>query len=443
MAQQKLIVTLVLIVVAMSFMVGFLVGFPGLQAITLDTNSQAGSALGIVGSGTYPGPDGERDELLDASQYVTSWRSDGRSEKIVFQGQLVKTGSLASVHEYRYRVYVTRNGVTWDEIRESPYSFPKPAQLSPVTLQSIVLELTGPIEGGLRVVLEGRLFDAFIEKGWYYLGHDQAYLRSGIGTVSAPKQAQIGDTVQVCVTIGYVASELQPTKGWYLYGYSSARDADVLRVDPILRAGTSCFSYKVDPKDFGITEGCTGNRIEWHLWNELWERDFAVTTTIDVSAFAPSLTIDEVQGERVAGKPMTIVFHATPNPTTQIPIKQIEILYGFGGIEERVTLPANATSYTISPAQGGTLHVELFAVDGGCRPSPSVPIDVEIRDPRFPPSGDVGNVLVFVIVLILVMIAAAVLLWSIRPPLPWAVLVMVAAFILALILASVVAPGVI
>jgi len=231
MAQTKLIVVLVLIVVVMSFLVGFLVGFPGLQAFTLDTNTQSANAYGVVGSGTYPGPDGARDELLDASLYVTSHRPDGRSEKIVFQGVLTKGVSTAAVIEYRYRVYTTANGLTWTEVADSPYTFAKPPQLSPALLQSIVVDLTGVFEGGLRVALEGHIGELLVvDRGWQFLAQDQAYLKSGIGSVTAPKQAQIGDTVRVCVTVPYVASEKEPGKGWLLYGYGTAKDEEVLRV---------------------------------------------------------------------------------------------------------------------------------------------------------------------------------------------------------------------
>lgn len=385
---SKVIVVLVLVVALFAFIIGLMVGLP-LAVIQLDTQSHSFNAYGFEARGGIAG------QYLDASQYVTSWSPSLDSEKIVARAEGTRYfGSLACVTEYRYRFYTTSNGLSWNELSTSPYTYPNVhAFTTPGTFLPLVspdpFALRGLYEGGLKMDLEFHIKDVAgpgctlgIDKGFLVVGSDQAYLRSGVGSIRAPAQAQVGDPVRVCVDIPYVASEKDPGKGWVLYGFSTAQNREILRVDPIAASGTTCYVYTVAPADFVQSPSCTTeNRLEWHLFNELWAKDFAFTTTIDVSAFAPSLRITGVSGLREVGKPISISWNAIPNPSTRYPILRVVLAWGYGEPSTELVFGPDKTSTEITPGSGGLVHLEAYAVDTGCRPSPVERLDLQIREP--------------------------------------------------------------
>lgn len=429
---SKLIVILVLVIALFAFVIGIMIGLP-LQAISLNTKSATANAYGFESRGGNPGG-----EFFDASSYVTSWSPSLDSEKIVIKGDVIRHfGALSCATDWRWRVYTTSNGVSWNELSTSPYQYPSAGVTFSSNFVSIgapIIALRGLYEGGIKVDLELRIKDVAdptcsvgLDKGFVWVGSDQAYLKSGVGSVRAPAQAQVGDQVNVCVDIPYVASEKDPGKGWLLYGFSSAQNKEILRVDPITRSGSSCYAYTVAPADFVQSESCTTeNRLEWHLFNELWAKDFAFTTTIDASKFAPSLAITSVSGDREVGKPVTITWNATPNPTTKYPILRVVLAYGYGAPDNEVTFDASKTSYSFTPGQGGLIHAELYAVDTACRPSPAERIDIQIREP-----GQGGapvpeaNLLLFLLPIIALAIVGAIVAAAVDVPLYVRILVFV------------------
>lgn len=440
---SKLVVVLVLIVALFVFILGVMVGLQ-FQVLTLNTNTATANLYGFESGGQNGG------EILDASMYVTSWSPNLDSETIVIAGTVNRHfGSLACLVEYRYRVYTTSNGLSWNELSTSPYVFAPPQSFNAggVTPLSVkTLKLRGLYEGGLKSDLEFHIKDVAgpgctlgFDKGWLWAGTDQAYLKSGVGSVRAPAQAQVGDSISVCVDIPYVASALSPGKGWLLYGFSSAQNKEILRVDPVLVAGTSCYPYTVASGDFVQSAACTTeNRLEWHLFNELWAKDFAFTTTIDQSKFAPSFTFTSVSGDREVGSQVTLSFNATPNPTTKYPILRIVIAYGYGAPDNEVTLSPGASSYQITPGQGGLVHVEGYAVDTSCRPSPAARLDIQIRERgQGGASVPTPNLLLFLLPIISLTVVGLVVAAYVDAP--WSVRILVfVVFLIAGILVAVV-----
>lgn len=406
---SKLVVVLVLVIALFAFIVGLLVGLP-LQVVSLNTASHNAEVYGWIADGGNPGG-----EFLDASQYVSSWSPSLDSEKIVIKANVRTTGfTLACVTEYRYKVHTTSNGVSWNELSTSPYTFKTGAALTggPIALQTpSVFALRGLYEGGIRVILEFHIKDGcLIDKGFLFVGEDQAYLRSGVGSVRAPAGATVGDQVSVCVDVPYVNSEKEPGKGWLLYGFSSAQNREILRVDPIATSGTTCYAYTVSSVDFVQSPSCTTeNRLEWHLFNELWAKDFAFTTTVDATRFRPSIRITSISGDREVGKPVTIAWNATPNPSTRYPILRVVLAYGYGAPDNELTFTPDKTSHQITPGSGGVIHVELYAVDTGCRPSPAARVDLQIREPGQGGAPTVEpNLLLFILPIVLMAIVGVV-----------------------------------
>ena len=409
---SKLIVILVLIVAVFAVLFGVMVG-TNFQVIQLDTTTNTvPEAWGVVPGGWFPPVSGGNPmgELLQTSNVIMSWRPDGQSETIVVQGKVVNVlATAACLGEYRYRIYTTTNGLTWTEIVGSPYVFDAPGVITQnAPLGSVPFTLIGNYEGGLKVDMEFRISNpCFVyDRGWVWVAQDQAYLKSGIGSVTAPAQAQIGDTISVTVRVAYVQSEQTPGKGWFLVGYSSASDVVVLQVD--VTQLVQSFPYTVKGDDFAVSATCR-NELTWVLRNELWEKDFTTTTTIDVSAFAPSVTITGVAGDRVVGEQVTVRWTATPNPITNLNLTKIIIKFGFGGPDTEEVLSPDVTFKTLTPGQGGTLRFEVIVYDKGCRPSPTAGVDIAIRDPQFEGGERPGlNLIVFALILVGAVVLAAV-----------------------------------
>lgn len=447
---SKVIVVLVLVVALFAFIIGILVGLP-LQAIQLDTKSHTANVYAFESRGGING------EFLDASQYVTSWSPSLDSEKIVVKAEGTRHfGALSCATGHRYRFYTTSNGISWNELSTSPYTFDNifvvttPGTFLPLQTPN-PFALRGLYEGGIKVDLEFRILDVAdptchfgLDKGWVWAGSDQAYLRSGVGSVRAPAQAQVGDQVTVCVDIPYVASEKEPGKGWLLYGFSSAQNAEIFRVDPITKSGSSCYGYAVAPTDFVQSASCTTeNRLEWHLFNELWAKDFAFTTTVDVSSFAPSLRITSVSGDREVGKPVTIVWNATPNPSTKYPILRVVLAYGYGAPDNELVFTPDKTSHQITPGSGGVIHVEAYAVDTACRPSPAARVDLQIREPGQGGAPTVEpNLLLFLLPIVALAAIGAILAAAVDVPLYVRVLVFVVFLVAGVLVGIVLVPAV-
>lgn len=448
MAKSRLIGWLIVAVIGLAFLVGLVVGLPGLQAVTIDTNTTVNRHHAWDGQGAFPGPDGLNDEVLDASMYVTSWSPNLDSEKIVARGILVIDElTFAGVTQVRYRVFTSTSGLVWNERADSPHVFPAPADAGAIRRgEPIIVTLRGTYEGAIRVQWEAYMTGLGIagvgvNEGWYLMASDQAYLKSGIGSVTAPDQAQIGDTVTVSWTIPYITSELQGAKGWALYGFSRAQNRVVLGPIDLTQIRGSV-TYKVTNTDFQNVADCR-NELEWVLRNELWDRDFKTTTVIDISGLGPAVTITDVLGVREAGQPVTVKFDVSTNTVTNAPIVKIVVKWGFGGIEHEANLSAAAREYTFTPGGGGIAHLEVIAYDDGCRPSPTAETDIHIREPgQGGATGIKPNWLVFFVVLIAFAVLAAITAIFLPGPPAIKILVAFAIFLMGALVAVFLVPEV-
>lgn len=377
---QKLIVVLVLIVAVFALVLGVFIG-NSFSVVPLDTTTHAYQYYGWSGIGQNP-----NGQFLDATQYVTSWSPALQSEKIVPKAaEAFAWPGTACVKEYRTRAFLSTDGVAWNEMTGSPWTYPAPSATGPgpFPLTTPAIQITGSYVGGIKVDEELHIADGYclLDKGWLTVLTDQAYLVSGIGKITADAQGQVGSVVKATVTVGYLSSQLNSAAGWSFFAFSSAQNKVVLGPVDVTQLQQT-FSYTLTAADFSTASGCGGgNRIEWHLFNELWQKDFAYTTVIDVSQLAPSFKFMGFAGDPVANGTITVSWTAAPNAVSQLPLQQIVIAYGYGGVSNVVNLTGNATSLSIPLGSNGNLHVEGYALDTGCRPSPADRMDVFVRTP--------------------------------------------------------------
>jgi len=454
-AAQKLIVVLVLVVAVLAVVVGIFIGH-GLTIVPLNTTTQTWNWYGFTGSGGNP-----NGQLLDAQQYATSWSPQDQSEKIVIRAGVTRAfGNLACMDGVRYQIWTTLDGATWSETSDSPIDLS--SQLpqvnqgggTPLALPAPTYVFTGPFSGGVKVDMQGHIKDLAagcfggLDKGWLTLAEDEAYLVSSSYTLDADRQGQVGQTVSATVTVGYLTSKAGGP-GWQLWAFSTAQNRIVL--GPISSGSSSwnqlqqSFSYTIQAADFSATAGTcgNGNRIEWHLYNELWPRAWVWTTTIDVSSFAPSFGFDGYNGTPVSNGSITVKFHAAPNPTTQAALSRIVLSYGFGSAQI-LNLSANATSYPIVLGQNGLLHLEGYVIDAACRPSPSDRLNVYVYPSGQQPPGPNGppNWWIFFGVIAIFAMVGAVVAYEAKGPLWSRLLILLVLVLLGVVVAIFLQPKV-
>lgn len=451
---QKLIVVLVVIVAVLAMVVGIFIGH-GLILVPPNTSTQTWNYYAFQGYGMQ-----NANQLLDASSYATSWSPQDQSEKIVAQGGVTRSfGALSCLKGWQYQVWTSPDGVAWTQVKDSPFgeSVPAAAQQpgsSPIAAPALTYQLTGPFSGALKVDFQVHLLDVAdptcsigLDKGFLTVAEDQAYLVSSSYTLDADRQGQIGQTVHATVSVGYLTSK-SGGPGWQLWAYSTAQNKVVLGP---FNSGTSAwnqseqsFEYTIQSSDFSSTAGTcgNGNRIEWHLSNELWPRAWVYTTTIDVSSFAPSFGFDGFTGDAVSNGSITVKFHAAPNPTTQADLSQIVISYGYGSAQV-LNLTGNATTANIPLGQNGLLHIEGYAIDAACRPSPTDRLNVYVYPPgQQPPGQGPPNWLVFFGVIVLFAIVGAVVAYYAKGPMWGRVILLFVFLLLGVVLALLLEPKV-
>lgn len=436
-APQKLIVVLVLIVAVMALVLGIVIGH-GLTVIPLNTTTQLYPNVGHGWQleGEWPGG-----EILNSQQYATSWDQGDQSEPIMPRAYIVVPGVVVScVDAYRYEVQTTHDGVTWTDFPGSPFTFGAPGSFGPgdkVPMSAPTLYETGPFVGGIRVTISFKISDPCgVDRGWNAQGQDQAYLISGTGSVVADPQAQVGTVAHATVTVAYLAGN-GGGHGWELYAFSTAQNRVVFGPVYSNTSGWSnleqTFSYQIQPGDFSSAAGTcgNGNRIEWHLFNELFPKDTAWTTTVDVSSLSPTFHFKGWSGSPVSGGAINVTFSAAPNGASMLPLTKIVLGYGYGDTNHFLNLTGNATSAQIPLGSNGNLRINGYAIDSGCRPSPvdSLTIYVFPQGQQPPGNGPPNWLLFFGILAIFAVIGVAVA-YFVKGPL-WTRLVLLAFIVLA------------
>lgn len=458
-ANQKLVVVLVLIVLVVTLVLGIVIGRT-LQIVPPNLKTQSFNWYGWQGVGENPNA-----QLLDAESYATSWSSNDGSEKIVIQGGVTQPGALSfsCIQEGQYQVWLSRDGITWTQVAGSPFKIDIGSVLvgpgGSVAWPAFTYVYYGPYSGEIKVDQQAHIRDVGapftscsigIDKGFLTVAEDQAYITSSSYTISADQQGQIGQTVSASVSVGFLTSKTGGP-GWKFWAYSTAQNRVVLGP---FESGTSQwsqltqrFSYTITPSDFSANAGTcgNGNRIEWHLYNELFPKPVVWTTTIDVTSYAPSFAFDGYSGNPVSNGSILVKFHAAPNPTTQATIRGIVLQYSFGVNPQILNLSANATSYTISLGQNGNLHVEGYSIDTACRPSPSQRLDIYVYPAgQNPPGIGPPNWLLFFAVVAIFAVVGVVVAYLAKGAPIWArVLVAVTILLLGILLAVIMQPKVI
>lgn len=216
------------IVVAIVLVGAVAIAVPNLLSVIVNTDGVAFEYRDVTGGSNAVGSS----DLLDTTAYVTSWTAGGLSEKIVIQGYYKNTAGWdfdPDMKEYWYVVTlgvdnpdVKINGVTGTTWTSPRYA----ADLGDPNLWqpgiAVTLQITNPCTGMVHVEMYGRVMDLNpFSSDDGLLALDEAYLRSGIGSIVVNNDVvEEGTEVSFYVKTGYAHSTntLIPAsdQGWYL-----------------------------------------------------------------------------------------------------------------------------------------------------------------------------------------------------------------------------------
>lgn len=203
-------------------------GVPGLLSLIVDTDGVGFEYRDVTGGSNA---NGGRD-LLDTTAYVTSWAAGGLSEKIVIQGYYKNTAGWDFEPDFREYWYIVVFGVDNPDIKingitGTTWTSPRyPGDLGDPNMWqpgiAVTLQITNPCYGMVHVEMWGVVKDLnpwSSDEG--ILAVDEAYLRSGVGSVKVNNDAvEEGTEVSFYVKTGYAHSTNTNVpasdQGWYL-----------------------------------------------------------------------------------------------------------------------------------------------------------------------------------------------------------------------------------
>jgi len=380
---MKLPTMLLAIMVLLAIGFGFLLGFPGLIA-GANTTTQSQSNAGWHGEGQLPGSGGTTTsggrELLDDDEYVLSWSPDLNGQRITLGGKGIAdhgfpAACIMDVGAWEYRLFYEPGHTAAATLQSTASGW--------IATNTVLIETRDFIPKG-RIsegILQAELWGHCAGGSFVPLAVDQAYLLSGIGSINRVRdQVQIGQTASFSWRIPYVTDDATG-RGWAVDIFSRAQAKTV--VGPMtLEDLSGSVSYQTVAADFSASLG-TPNELVATLRNELWDKSYDVTTTIDIAGQGPTLTITGFTPENPKqGDSVTVAWTATPNPDTKQPIDRIIIKYGFGGVDAEQELSADATSYSFVVGSQGTVRVVVIAYDAANRPSPTDSTDIRVGEPE-------------------------------------------------------------
>lgn len=405
--KQFTILILIVLLLAVGF--GFLLGFPGLQ-VGANTTTQSVSNAGWRGEGNYPGGGGTTvtggHELLNDDEYVLSWSTSLEGQRISVMGKGIAehgfpAACIMDVGAWEYRLFY-EPGHTQAAVLQSSAS-------GWLATDTVLIEPRDFVPKGkvTEGILQAELWGHCAGGSFVPLAVDQAYLLSGIGSIDrSVDQAAIGETASFSWRVGYVTDDATG-RGWSVDIYSQAQAKTV--VGPVeIKDLSGKVSYTVTSADFSSSLG-KRNELRATLRNELWDKSYDVTTTIDEPGKGPTLTITGFEPKEPAqGDTITVTWTVTPNADTKAAIDRIIVQTGFGGVEQEATLPATATSYSFVAGQQGTNRVIVIAYDAQNRPSPTDSVDIGVNEPNPPGFTDIWLLAFILILAVGVLIAIAV-----------------------------------
>lgn len=349
------------------------------------------------------------DEFLDSMRYITTYKPEGKSEKVVFQGRIcLKTGLtiIDLFDEYRIRIDLW-DGSNWDNIYELEADDPNPgawAQGSCINTDSDVVNIETGYSGFLKAELDLHLIR---DPRWEIILRDHAYVKEGKVTGNwLADQYEVGETAVFHWETGYCSSvklDDPESGGCTLQIYSNGQGAVVKTVTlPQNDIGTE--EYTITMADFDTEPPCR-NELWAYISNDLIVIHEEYTTTIDFSELAPPKpTIKTDTAAYNVGDPIEITIEAEPNKQTQLPIVDYHLRIMYEDPQIILVdewLSSNTYVYSGAP-ESGTLLIEVSCQDEGCRPSEIGKKHIEVY-----PEGDVRGELPLpwiLIVLLLVML---------------------------------------
>lgn len=308
-------------------------GFAYLGSVFVNTDGVSYRYRGVEG-GTQA--NSGRGDLLDSTAYVTSWTGGGVSEKIVLRGHFRATPAVFAPEfaRYWYKVALTSdnpnvqiNGITgtsWESIKFEVTSGSDPTPWTYgdwIATESVIVTLTNPCSGKIHAELWGHVNDlnpSSSDDG--ILASDEAYLRSGVGSVKVQNDVvEEGTTANFFVETGYAHTEKTDVsgsgEGWYLNIYNPAGGSVLTKTIGDNFAGT--ISWLVPNGSYSPS---STNVWKVLLRNELIDQDDDWFFTVGPGMIKqipgkPSFEIQNPQKTYVAGDKIDVLLTAKKNPS--------------------------------------------------------------------------------------------------------------------------------
>lgn len=412
-------IAIVAVAIVILLIAGVFAGvIPGLSLIDSTTTVHK-TYSGCVGN---PGT-----ELFDRKGYISSWKGDGHSEKIIVSGSVKhKTWSMAHVKYYKYKVFLKEN--VWSQYVDKSMSMylsnPNPGKITAnwhggegagqiYSVPSYIFTIIGNkyVDGAIKVELW--IYVDYntvnpLDKGyeWKVIAIDEAYLYSGQGGLYLPKGIEDGverpyDTFEIGQEVDI---RVETAKG----GYGSATPWRVTLNEPYGGNIEDLYpdeegsysgggvvlekSYANDVTNghfkFTVTADMARKSMQSsdpytiRIWNILIPKGSLYVDFLDFIASAPSeVTCTGVEQSKV-GNVVTVQLTASINSDTQANLDyfRVSVIYGVSGvllpsdpnshkwIIHTTNLPVSGTTATVSftPTFESyvTVHAKAFDTDG-------------------------------------------------------------------------------
>ena len=273
-------------------------------------------------------------DLLDSDSYVTSWDKGGESEKIVLQGGFYIYWDIPAsteVKRVQYRVLIegSGTGVLINGVLTTSWQSEWITQASDVwlpdadwyTSKAIIITLTNPFIGKITATYwADQQWDFGTNSGINLLSKDEAYLKSGIGSVKVTNDVvEEGEKVSFTVTTGYATTSdinvLPSEQGWTLLVANP--DGDTVWSTKIADSKTNYVVYWEIP--IGSYSPTSRNTFSVSLRNELINQDDDWFFTVGVGMIGqipPKPEFELLEGSEpfAKGESVTVRLSAEENP---------------------------------------------------------------------------------------------------------------------------------
>ena len=381
--------------------------------VTVDTTTREFENGGWKGTGAYA-RSGNSGEIILQRTIITAIDASKDSEVIAFSGALYAQGWTPCVIDaVEYRTALN-TGSGWVALKTYYQKITNTAgNYITLTPQQTQLRGTYPSGSGFRVEIWSHC--AFSGNPYYKVAKDEVQLLSGWGKATwGADRYQVGEEACFTWDVPFVASEIDPGKGWFIEGFHEGTGAQLFpRVEITTLTGRQCVT--VTNEMFQTGAGCN-NVLVARLTSELYIQSEDYTTTIDFSELGPDVSnLRSDKSEYEEGETIRLTWNETANTQTGLPIVRVTVSYGAGELND-YDVPPGTEEYEITTGVTGatrTIHVELVIADEGCRPD-SEDLDIVVHrkgSTPLPPGLPWG------LLLLLVIAMASVVLYVIYSPL--------------------------